>query len=85
MLIADIRLRGLMAAKADDRPINAILFEEWVEKCLAPTLSEGELLVVDNMPPTKGQGSRNSSKPLEWNHAIFLLQSRFETDREYFL
>ena len=30
-LVAGIRLRGLVAAKTYDRPMNAALFEEWVE------------------------------------------------------
>ena len=40
-LVAGLRLRGLEARKVFDRPINAALFEEWVEQCLVPTLSAG--------------------------------------------
>src|SRR5512140_1736266 len=36
-LVAGLRLCGLVAQKAFDRPINAASFEEWVEKCLVPT------------------------------------------------
>jgi transposase len=53
-LVAGLRLRGLTAAKAVDRPINAALFEEWVEKCLVPTLLEGDIVVMDNLPAHKG-------------------------------
>ena len=35
-LVAGLRLRGLVAQKAFDRPINAASFEEWVVKCLVP-------------------------------------------------
>jgi len=52
-LVAGIRLRGLVAAKTYDRPINAALFEEWVENCLVPTLSEGDIVVMDNLPAHK--------------------------------
>ena len=34
--------------------MNAALFEEWVEKCLVPTLSQGEIVVMDNLPAHKG-------------------------------
>ena len=37
-----------------DRPMNAALFEEWVEKCLVPALSQGDIVVMDNLPAHKG-------------------------------
>ena len=43
-----------MAQKVFDRPINAALFEEWVETCLVPTLSKGDVVVMDNLPAHKG-------------------------------
>ena len=62
-LVAGVRLRGLARPKVFDRPINAALFEEWVENCLVPTLSQGDIVVMDNLPPTRDRGSKNSSKP----------------------
>ena len=53
-LVAGLRLRGLTAAKTFDGPINAALFEDWVETCLAPTLSPGETVVMDNLSAHKG-------------------------------
>ena len=53
-LIAGLRLRGLTAARTFDGPINAALFEDWVETCLVPTLSPGETVVMDNLPAHKG-------------------------------
>src|SRR4249919_1683507 len=53
-LVAGLRLSGLVAQKAHDRPIDAAAFEEWVEKCLAPTLSKGEIVVMDNLSSHKG-------------------------------
>ncbi|MGH6937109.1 MAG: transposase, partial [Methylocella sp.] len=53
-LVAGLRLSGLAAAKVYDRPINAALFEEWVEKCLVPTLAPGDIVVMDNLPAHKG-------------------------------
>ena len=49
-LVAGLRLRGLTAARTFDGPINAALFEDWVETCLVPTLSPGETVVMDNLP-----------------------------------
>ncbi len=53
-LVAGLRLNGLAAQKVFDRPINAALFEEWVERCLVPTLSKGNIVVMDNLPAHKG-------------------------------
>ena len=49
-----MRLSGLAATKVFDRPINAALFEEWMEKCLVPTLAPGDIVVMDNLPAHKG-------------------------------
>ena len=61
-LVAGLRLRGLTAAKTFDGPINAALFEDWLETCLVPTLSPGETVVMDNLSAHKGRGSSNSSR-----------------------
>jgi transposase len=53
-LVAGLRLSGLVAQKAFDHPINAASFEEWVEKSLAPTLSKGDIVVMDNLSSHKG-------------------------------
>ena len=53
-LVACIRLSGLIATKVFDRPINAALFEDWVEQCLVPTLSQGDIVVMDNLSSHKG-------------------------------
>jgi transposase len=53
-LVAGLSLCGLIASKVFDRPINAALFEEWVETCLVPTLSRGDIVVMDNLPAHKG-------------------------------
>ncbi len=53
-LVAGLRLSGLVAQKAFDKPMNAATFEEWVEKRLAPTLSKGDVVVMDNLSSHKG-------------------------------
>jgi len=53
-LVAGLRLSGLVAQKAFDQPMNGATFEEWVEKCLVPTLSKGDIVVMDNLSSHKG-------------------------------
>jgi transposase len=53
-MVAALRLSGLVAQKAFDKPMNAATFEEWVEKCLVPTLSKGDVVVMDNLSSHKG-------------------------------
>ena len=53
-LVAGLRLRGLVAQKAYDKPMNAATFEEWVDKRLAPTLSQGDIVVMDNLSSHMG-------------------------------
>jgi transposase len=53
-MVAGLRLSGLVAQKAFDRPMNAATFEEWVEKCLVPTLSKGDIVIMDNLSSHKG-------------------------------
>lgn len=52
-LVAGLRLRGLTAPKVYDRPINAALFEEWVEHCLVPALAPGDVVIMDNLSSHK--------------------------------
>jgi len=53
-LVAALRMNGLAASQVYDRPINAELFEEWVEECLIPVLSPGDIVVMDNLSSHKG-------------------------------
>ena len=53
-MVAGLRLSGLVAQKAFDKPMNAATFEEWVEKCLVPMLSKGDVVIMDNLSSHKG-------------------------------
>jgi hypothetical protein len=53
-MVAGLRLSGLVAQKAFDKPMNAETFEGRVEKCLVPSLSKGDIVVMDNPPSHKG-------------------------------
>jgi transposase len=52
--VAGLRLSGLVAQKAFDQPMNAAVFEAWVEKCLVPQLSPGDVVVMDNLSSHTG-------------------------------
>ncbi len=53
-LVAGLRLSGLVAQKAFDKPMNAATFEDWVETCLVPTLLPGDIVGMDNLSSHKG-------------------------------
>jgi transposase len=52
--VAGLRLDGLVAPLVFDGPINAQAFEAYVEQFLAPTLSPGDIVVMDNLSSHKG-------------------------------
>ena len=52
--ICGLRLRGVVAPKAYDHAMNAEMFEAWLERCLLPTLEEGDIVVLDNLNVHKG-------------------------------
>ena len=81
-LVAGLRLWGLVAQKAFDRPINAASFEEWVEKCLVPTLSKGDIVVMDDLSSHKGPRVEQLIKAAGRTAISAALQPRHEPDRK---
>jgi transposase len=51
--VCGLRLRGPVAPKAYDRAMNAETFETWLEQHLLPSLEEGDIVVLDNLPAHK--------------------------------
>ena len=51
--IAGLRLDGLTAPFVIDRPMNRQMFEAYVETQLAPTLSAGDVVILDNLASHK--------------------------------
>lgn len=47
--IAGLRCHGLTAPWIIDAPMNARRFETWIETQLAPTLSRGDIVILDNV------------------------------------
>ena len=51
--IAGLRCDGLTAPFVVDRPMNRQIFETYVETQLAPTLSKGDVVIVDKLAAHK--------------------------------
>jgi len=58
--IAGLRQDGLTAPFVIDGPINGEWFLVYVEQVLAPTLSNGEIVVMDNLASHKVAGVREA-------------------------
>lgn len=57
---AGLRLDGLTAPMVLDGPMNAQCFLAYVEQVLVPTLSPGDIVVMDNLSSHKGAKVRNA-------------------------
>jgi transposase len=55
-----LRANGFVAPLTVDGPINGPLFLAWVEQHLAPTLSAGDLVIMDNLSSHKVAGVREA-------------------------
>ena len=54
-----------------DGPINGDLFQVYVEQVLAPTLSPGDVVILDNLGSHKGRAARAAIRA-KGAHIIFL-------------
>lgn len=52
--VAGLRVGEIGAPCVLDGPMNRAAFEAYVEQMLAPTLSDGDIVVMDNLPAHKG-------------------------------
>jgi len=59
-LVAGLRSSGITAPCLFDGPINGERFRAYVEQLLAPTLSPGEIVVLDNLSSHKVAGIREA-------------------------
>lgn len=53
-----LRLTGMTAPFVYDGAMNGNVFRAYVEQVLAPTLSKGDIVVMDNLPAHKATGIR---------------------------
>ena len=58
--ICGLRCDGLMAPWVLDGPMNGDAFRVYIEQELAPTLSAGDIVVMDNLPSHKVSGIREA-------------------------
>jgi DDE superfamily endonuclease len=69
--IAGLRLDQISAPWIIDGPINGELFTIYVEQVLAPTLAQGDIVVLDNLGRHTGKAARNTIRA-RGAHLIFL-------------
>ena len=55
-----LRLTGMTAPMVLDGPMNGDAFRAYVEQVLAPTLSKGDIVIMDNLPAHKASGIRET-------------------------
>lgn len=55
-----LRLTGMTAPFVYDGAMNGIVFLAYVEQVLVPTLSEGDIVVMDNLPAHKAASVRDA-------------------------
>jgi len=58
--VAGLRLSGMTAPMVLDGPMNGPAFLAYVEQVLVPTLSPGDIVVMDNLPAHKLAGVRHA-------------------------
>jgi len=57
-LVAGLRLSGITAPGVIDGAMDGELFTLYAERFLAPTLREGDIVILDNLPAHKVTGAR---------------------------
>jgi hypothetical protein len=58
--VAGLRQDGITAPFVVDAPMNGEIFMIYLEQCLVPTLSPGEIISMDNLPAHKVAGVRET-------------------------
>jgi len=56
--IGGLRLSGMTAPMVLDGPVNGVWFQAYVDQVLVPTLSPGDIVVMDNLGSHKRPGIR---------------------------
>lgn len=75
--VAGLRIGEISAPFVLDGPMNREAFEAYVEHFLGPTLSEGDIVVLDNLPAHKGDKVREL---IEARGAVRLLLPPYSPD-----
>ena len=72
-----LRLEGLTAPMVLDGPMNAAAFLAYIEQVLVPTLTAGDVVVMDNLPAHKPAGVRRA---IEATGALLLYLPPYSPD-----
>ena len=75
--IAGLRCDGLTAPWVVDQPMNRQIFDTYVETQLAPTLQQGDVVILDNLPSHK---SAKAEAILKQRGAWFLFLPPYSPD-----
>jgi transposase len=57
--VAALRCNAITAPFVIDKPMNSAIFKAYLEKCLAPTLLPGDIVVMDNLSSHKNDDVRD--------------------------
>jgi transposase len=58
--VAALRRHGMRASRTIDGAMTGRTFLAYVERCLAPTLKQNEIVMIDNLPAHKAAGVRQA-------------------------
>lgn len=58
--VAGLRRDAIVAPFVVDRPMNGDIFKAYVEQCLVPTLTPGDIVIMDNLASHKVAGIREA-------------------------
>ncbi len=58
--VAALRQHGMRASRTIDGAMTGTRFLAYVERCLAPTLKQNEIVMIDNLPAHKAAGVREA-------------------------
>lgn len=58
--VAGLRLTGMIAPMVLDGPMNREAFVAYASQVLAPTLTPGDIVIMDNLPAHKGEAVRQA-------------------------
>ena len=56
--VAGLRAGQVIAPLVVDQPMNGVIFRAYVEQCLAPALTAGDVVIMDNLGAHKVEGVR---------------------------
>ena len=58
--VAGLRCDAVTAPFVIDQPMNSVIFRTYVQRCLVPTLTRGDIVIMDNLKPHKAAGVRET-------------------------